>query len=451
MTAVTTTVTDARLRAAQRWFVAAGVSVSSVSLVLLAIGGLSGILRSFSIGYLAIASVGVIVWVGSSSQPGNRLLWMLSVWVFIMSLYPLALLVQQRLDPAAPLAFDPETQVPADLDPPIAHIEGLIASVGTLAMFSLLTLGFLLFPDGRLPSARWRWVAVVLLAGLAASTTINYVVMHPTSTVLPFDHPLFHLTTPFILGGPVISIAGLIAKYRRSNRDGRDRIRWIFVAGIVAVPTMITGMISEFNVLIDLGILIIATGYGIAIVRHRLFDVNVVISRTLLFAALVGFITLVYAGFVAGLGTAAGGSSLGWSIVATAVVAVVFEPARHRLQRWVNRLVYGQRATPYEVLADLTGRLARTEREEGLLDRMATRVAEGTGADRVAVWAATPSGFEPVACEPPDPDPPCLVPSQLVWTISPAWRYRSTTTATPWAPSPSSPAEVRHSPPPNDA
>ncbi len=115
---------------------------------------------------------------------------------------------------------------------------------------------------------------------------------------------------------------------------------------------------------------------------------------------LAGFITLVYAGVVVGVGSLVGGSSVGWSIGATALVAVVFEPVRDRVQRWVNRLVYGRRATPYEVLSDLTGQLAATEREEGLLDRMALRLAEGTGADRAVVWSANGSGFAPAASEP---------------------------------------------------
>ena len=277
-----------------------------------------------------------------------------------------------------------ETVVPADLDPAVARIEGLVGAIGSFGVFLLLTFGFLLFPDGRLPS---RKMAVggrgSLRSGLALMGIGNYLVMDPASTVVPAENPLFHLSTPLVFAGPPLSIAGLIVKYRRSDRAGRDRIRWIFLAGIVAIPTMLTGMIVGASALIDLGLLIIAAGYGIAIVRHRLFDVNVVLSRTLLFGALAAVIGALYVGVVVGVGSLVGGSDLGWSIAATAVVAVVFEPVRHRLQRWVNRLVYGQRATPYEVLSDLTGRLARTEREEGILDRMAQQVAEGTGANRV--------------------------------------------------------------------
>jgi signal transduction histidine kinase len=108
-----------------------------------------------------------------------------------------------------------------------------------------------------------------------------------------------------------------------------------------------------------------------------------------------------------------GGSTLGWSIGVTALVAVLFEPVRSRAQRRVNRLVFGRRAAPYEVLAELTERLASTERDDGLFGRMATRLADGTGAERAIVWVADGTGFRPAAVAPymenpgsaPDPVP----------------------------------------------
>jgi signal transduction histidine kinase len=149
----------------------------------------------------------------------------------------------------------------------------------------------------------------------------------------------------------------------------------------------------------------VPTSIGIAITRYRLYDIDLVISRSLVFVVLVGFITVVYAGLVVGVGSVVGGATLGWQIAATALVAVVFEPVRGRVQRWINRLVLGRRATPYEVLSDLTGRLAATEREEGLLERMAARLAEGTGADRAVVWVKERSGLRAVACDPPNERP----------------------------------------------
>ncbi len=93
---------------------------------------------------------------------------------------------------------------------------------------------------------------------------------------------------------------------------------------------------------------------GGPILKNRLYDIDVVISRTVVFAGLAAFITAIYVGIVVGVGSlvgAGGEPNLCLSIVATAVVAVAFQPVRERLTRLANRLVFGKRATPYEVLS----------------------------------------------------------------------------------------------------
>src|SRR5205807_4650403 len=91
---------------------------------------------------------------------------------------------------------------------------------------------------------------------------------------------------------------------------------------------------------------------AVAVLKYRLYDIDVVINRALVYGALAAFITLVYVAIVVGIGTLVGiggRPNLVLSIVATAVVAVGFQPVRERLQKVANRLVYGRRATPYEV------------------------------------------------------------------------------------------------------
>ena len=91
---------------------------------------------------------------------------------------------------------------------------------------------------------------------------------------------------------------------------------------------------------------------GIAITRHGLYGIDALISRALVVGALGVFITAVYVALVVGLGALIGQRhpSVALSVLATALVAVAFQPVRERVTRGVNRLVYGQRATPYEVL-----------------------------------------------------------------------------------------------------
>ena len=99
---------------------------------------------------------------------------------------------------------------------------------------------------------------------------------------------------------------------------------------------------------------------------------------------------------VAGIGSLGSGflqagarPNLGLSILATAVVAVAFQPVRERVQRLANRLVFGRRATPYETLSEFAGRMGGTYAAEDMLPRMARVLAEGTGADRAVVWLKT--------------------------------------------------------------
>jgi signal transduction histidine kinase len=135
--------------------------------------------------------------------------------------------------------------------------------------------------------------------------------------------------------------------------------------------------------------ILIPIAIGIAILKYRLYDIDVVINKTVVYGALAGFITLVYVGIVVGIGTVIGQGdrpNLGLSILATAVVAVAFQPVRERVQRFANRLVYGKRATPYEVLSHFASRMAGTYATDDLMPQMARVLAEGTGAATAKVW-----------------------------------------------------------------
>jgi signal transduction histidine kinase len=140
-----------------------------------------------------------------------------------------------------------------------------------------------------------------------------------------------------------------------------------------------------------------------------LYDIDVVISKTVVFAGLAGFITVVYVAIVVGVGSvvgAGGEPNLGLSVAATAVVAVAFGPVRQRVQRLANRLVYGVRATPYEVLSAFSSRLGDTVGSDELLGRMARLLAQGTGAQRARVWLRVGDTVRPAAAWPDDDDQP---------------------------------------------
>ena len=139
-----------------------------------------------------------------------------------------------------------------------------------------------------------------------------------------------------------------------------------------------------------------------------------VISKTIVYGSLAAFITTVYVAIVAGIGSLGSSSpsgsgsrpNLALSILATAVVAVAFQPVRERMQHLANRLVYGKRATPYEALSELAGQVGATYAVEDLLPRLARILADGTGAERADVWLKADQELRVEASWPPGTWPP---------------------------------------------
>lgn len=275
---------------------------------------------------------------------------------------------------------------------------------GILLLFTFL---LLLFPDGRLPSRRWRPVA--WLAGLALATMVVPVAVTawpirgpiltnigdtapaaaPDSFEVAYNIQVAGVLLMFVLG--IVSAASLLLRWRRSTGDERQQIKWFAFAAaiVVAVVILASPLVSiaeEFQVL-ALPLLPIAS--AIAIFKYRLYDIDVVISKTVVVTALAAFVTAVYLAVVVGIGAligTAGEPNVVLSIVATAIVALAFQPLRERARRLANHLVYGKRATPYEVLADFAERVGDAYSADDVLPRMARILGEGTGATRTEVW-----------------------------------------------------------------
>ena len=135
---------------------------------------------------------------------------------------------------------------------------------------------------------------------------------------------------------------------------------------------------------------------ALAIFRYRLYDIDIVISKTIVYVGLALFIGAAYVGIVVGIGALLGGdgSSDVLRIAATASVALAFQPVRERLQRWANRLVYGKRATPYEVMAEFGHRMSRVVSAEDVLPDMAEAAARGVGGRAARVTVSLPDDRE---------------------------------------------------------
>jgi signal transduction histidine kinase len=237
-----------------------------------------------------------------------------------------------------------------------------------------------------------------LSTGTTFATVLNPVGVPVDSVVGSIFGSLGVLWIPGLLLVIVAASAPLV-RMRRSHGDERQQLKWIAYAVIVSAAVVVVTSIGEafapaFPDLSDLAITLgfgcaLPVAAGIAIFKHRLYDIDLVISRTLVYGSLAVFISAVYVGIAVGLGSVIGGGgkpNLALSIVATAIVAVGFQPVRERLQRVANRLVYGKRATPYEVLSQFSERVAESYAVDDVMPRMARVLAEGTGAQRADVW-----------------------------------------------------------------
>jgi signal transduction histidine kinase len=150
---------------------------------------------------------------------------------------------------------------------------------------------------------------------------------------------------------------------------------------------------------------------AVALLTHRITGLEVVANRSVVYGMVVAAITLVYTVIVAGVGAVVGRSERSdilAAVAATALAAVVFQPARRRARRFADRLIYGDRASPYELVATFTERLDDASLPD-VLPRMAALIADGTSADRVWIWLRIGDALRPVAAWPVDAEPPAPV------------------------------------------
>jgi len=298
------------------------------------------------------------------------------------------------------------------------------------ALWAGLPLFFLLFPNGRLLSNRWKVVAQLAVAVAGLQTIVAVLtpgpiiasnqgeghtftlVMNPTGVtalggLLRASEAALRAALPLI---GLVSFGALVLRFIRSRGEEREQLKWLAYAGGVLVLSVTplfgpSGWWANLSWLIFIVALTIGVpgAAAIAILKYRLYDIDPIINKSVVFGVLAVFITGVYVGIVVGIGNllgAAGQPNLTLSIVATAVVAVAFQPVRDRVQRLANRLVYGKRATPYEVLSQFSERVAGVYSSEDVLPRMASVLGEATGASRADVWIRVGDEIVPAASWP---------------------------------------------------
>ncbi|MDQ6714366.1 MAG: sensor histidine kinase, partial [Candidatus Dormibacteraeota bacterium] len=311
----------------------------------------------------------------------------------------------------------------------VGYASGSLLSLG----FTPIILVFLLFPNGRPLSPRWRvvvWATCISFAlnNLAGALEPNAYTGNADRFLKNGFKILNPLGVPALKGALTIAstvsgvtllacafagLAAVILRLRRAEGVERQQVRWLAytaAAAVLFVPFMplsvalhhqIFGFLFWFGV-VAIPALGIPVASGIAILKYRLYDLDVVVKKTVVLGALVAVGTFVYLAVVVGIGAAIGQkSNAALTLAAAAIVAIVFQPLRVRARRLADRLVYGKRATPYEVLSEFSERMAASYSTEDVLPRMARVLSEGTGAQRAGVWLRVGSEARLTAAWPP--------------------------------------------------
>ncbi|GHO59807.1 sensor histidine kinase [Ktedonobacter robiniae] len=259
-----------------------------------------------------------------------------------------------------------------------------------MAFFGNCCIGlfFYLFPSGAF-APRWvRWLALIWVVYWAIKTLILGTVIANSG-----------LDFVFFLGLLLSVVATQIYRYRRvSTSEQRRQTKWvvfglslallgflslIIVASVIPlpiIPDLIGGsLLYVFLSLIPLSI-------GVAILRSRLWDIDIIIKRALVYGALTACVVALYVLVVVGLGALLQASgNLLISLLATCLVAVLFQPLRERLQQVVNRLLYGERNDPYKVISRLGSRLEAALAPETVLPTIVETVAQALKLPYVAI------------------------------------------------------------------
>ena len=363
----------------------------------------------------AVLLVLILIWLGVgflivSRQPTN---W--AGWLFLFTGAPFPLLTLWQALVIYGVKADPGS---------IPFI-GVWATLGEYSLYPItfIPLLFLLYPDGHLPSPRWRWAAAGLVGGTAVAIVGFLLRPGPLNNWIAdgilYENPVgidaFADIGPLIITiGTVVALVSALStvfavrlRFKRSTGEERQQMRWLaFVASLAGTffaLQWIVGLGAEllardadapvFEVFLALTAFTIVLGvpaaYLIAIFRHGLWDLDLVVKKTLQYG-------IVVVGLTAGIGVVLlvvpvvfvgiGGDTIVPAIAIGTVLAAVFLLVRPRAQRLANRLVYGKRATPYEVLSEFGERVGDTYSIDDVLPRMAQLLGEATGARAARVW-----------------------------------------------------------------
>ena len=289
----------------------------------------------------------------------------------------------------------------------------LLAQPGWAPGIVLLGLLVLLFPDGRLPSSRWRWlvaayaaVGALWMAGTVV-LTVRALADHRTQVdsggnllLLSGHDPaagwwnvLQNLFFPLLIACWLASIASQALSYRRSSGIRRQQLKWLLAGSAVTLvglglAVLLRGVPWASDVIGVIGFLALPVSIGVAVLRYRLFDIDRIVSRTLAYAIVTGLLVGVYAGLVL-LTTEVFGFHTPVAVAAsTLAAAALFTPVRRRVQRLVDRRFNRARYDAETTVAAFADRLKDAVNLDAARDDLAQTVHQALEPAHLSVWVS---------------------------------------------------------------
>jgi hypothetical protein len=299
-----------------------------------------------AIGIVTAAGLGVLGALIAARRPRNPLGWLMGVGALFLGVFSFT---QQY----APLAV-------AESLPGLDLASWLATWTNLPGIAITVTFAFLLFPDGRPPSPRWRPVAWLMAAATVVPTAVLAARAWPVRgadlAIRTFDHPAlgdaFGTGFALVLALSLVALAGLIVRFRRARGVERQQIKWFAYGAMVGIPLGLPAEVPFWGPILELAQPpLMFAGLGIGMFRYRLYDIDRLLNRTLVYALLTVSLAAGYAAGVLLLGRVVSGGR-GNSLVVAAVtlaVAAAFQPLRRAIQlavdRRFNRRAYDAAAT----------------------------------------------------------------------------------------------------------
>lgn len=369
---------------------------------------------AFVAAMLAMSTIGALV---AIRQPRNRIAWLLMGVAMA----------------GASTSFGPQIGLYAVEQSPLGEAVGRTAlqlrDVGIVGYLGGLSLLGITAPDGRLPTGRWRrvvWVPVTMAVAAVVITVIDLWLSPSVNvaaalrTEVVFDaannaqRPAMIAIVGevamgmLLLASALVGAAAPLARLRSAHGDERQQLKWIVIAVGVALALPFLTLFEATALAPDvlrqlvpaLTALAVSTGFGLALFRYRLYQVDLVVNRSIVYGILSTAIIGIYVGIVWGIGSMLGvRGGFGVSLTGAAVVALVANPARIRVQKVVNRAMFGDRDDPYQVLHRMRSSFERALSPAETLQAAVADIADalrlrfvaidvGEPGERLAAWGS---------------------------------------------------------------